>query len=121
MGPVLGLDSPSPYDEPKCLQVAVVGGPQGRRHPILVRRIQLLPCGLLQHGQVAVPGRPVVPVVHGGAPSDSLRVRFHWGFWRGLLFPQNSAAFRPGGEGCRNGSAAWSGTELTGWLPGDGQ
>lgn len=68
MDPVPGLDSPSPYDEPECLQVAVVGGPQGRCHPILVRRVQLLPCGLLQHGQVAVPGRPVVPVVHGGAP-----------------------------------------------------
>lgn len=71
-------DSPSAHDEPERPQVAVVSGPQGRRHPILVRRVQLLPCGLLQRVQEAVPGRPVVPVVHGGAPG-SLRVRFHGG------------------------------------------
>lgn len=60
------MDSPSPHDKPQRLQVAVVSGPKRRRHPIFVRGVQLLPRRLLQDVQVAVPGRPVVPVVHGG-------------------------------------------------------
>lgn len=68
------LDSPSPHDEPQRLQVAVVSGPERRRHPIFVRGVQLLPRRLLEDVQVAVPGRPVVPVVHGGIrlTSDSV-------------------------------------------------
>lgn len=98
MDPVPGLDSPSPYDEPECLQVAVVGGPQGRCHPILVRRVQLLPCGLLQHGQVAVPGRPVVPVVHGGAPRltpGSVPL----GVLEGFALPPKFGSFQTRGRG----------------------
>ncbi|CAB1459721.1 unnamed protein product [Pleuronectes platessa] len=83
-------DSPSPHDEPQRLQVPVVRGPQSRSHPVLVRRVQLLPGRLLQDVQVAVAGRPVVPVVHGGAPRPrarqpgSLWGRLHGGSWRFL-------------------------------------
>lgn len=87
-------DSPSPHDEPERLQVAVVSGPQSWCHPILIRCVQLLPCGLLQHVQVAVPGRPVVPVVHGGAPLGSLRDRFHGR--SGGFAPVSWATWSPG-------------------------
>lgn len=77
-----GPDSPSPHDESQRLQVAVVSGPECRRHPIFVRGVQLLSRRLLQDVQVAVPSRPVVPVVHGGPrlSSGSLpwRLRRFW-------------------------------------------
>lgn len=106
-------DSPPPHDEPERLQVAVVSGPQGRCHPILIRCVQLLPCGLLQHVQVAVPGRPVVPVVHGGAPRLTPS-SVPWRIWMSLppLFGQLRVQDAAGPVERR-------GAGLTGWLLGD--
>lgn len=59
---------PSGHDEPQSLHVAVISGPQSGCHAVLIRRVQVLPRRLLQQVQAAVPGRPVVPVIHG-APS----------------------------------------------------
>lgn len=56
---------PSGHDEPQSLHVAVISGPQRRRHAVLIRRVQVLPRRLLQQVQAAVPGRLVVPVIHG--------------------------------------------------------
>lgn len=127
-----GLDSPSPYNEPQCLQVAVVGGPQGRCHPILVRRVQLLPSGLFQHAQVSVPGRPVVPVVHGDAlPFGSLRVRLHWdcgGFplarTRVLQFPDPGRGVSKQRGGQNRDRAGWTVTRrraVGGSIVGEGE
>lgn len=107
---VPAADSPSPHDEPERLQVAVVRGPQGRRHPVLVRGVQLPPCGLLQRVQVAVPGRPVVPLGHGGVLGSARLTPGSgpWGFWGGSAFgPGSGVSGQPEGE------------ELTGWLLGD--
>lgn len=57
--------SPSADDEAQSVQVAVVGGPEGRGHAILVWRVEVLLGGFLQQVQVAVPGCSVVLVVHG--------------------------------------------------------
>lgn len=58
--------SPSADNEAQGVQVAMVGGPQGGGHAILIRRVQVLLGGFLQQVQVAVPGRSVVLVIHGG-------------------------------------------------------
>lgn len=57
--------SPSAHDEPQGLQIAVVCSPESGGHAILVGGVQLLPGGLLEEFQVAIPSRPVVLVIHG--------------------------------------------------------
>lgn len=103
-------DSPSAHDEPQRLQVPVVRGPQGRCHPVLIRGVQLLPCGFPQRVQVAVPGRPVVPVVHSGGPAHS-----RFGAMEVLERPP-----RCSGNVLDRDAAGPDGLErLTGWLLGD--
>lgn len=70
------MHPPSGHDEPQSLHVAVISGPQGRGHAVLIRRVQLLPRRLLQQVQAAVPGRPVVPVIHGAAVGSPRSVPF---------------------------------------------
>jgi hypothetical protein len=57
--------SPAAHNEAQRLQVAMVGSPESRGHAILVRGIQLLPGGLLEEFQIAIPGGPVILVIHG--------------------------------------------------------
>lgn len=57
--------SPSAHNEAQRLQVAMIGSPEGGSHAILVRGIQFLPGGLLEELQVAIPGGPVILVIHG--------------------------------------------------------
>lgn len=57
--------SPSAHNETQRLQVAMVGSPEGGGHAIFVGGIQLLPGGLLEEFQVAIPGGPVILVIHG--------------------------------------------------------
>lgn len=102
--PGLRADSPSAHDKPQRLQVAVVRGPQSRRHAVLIRCVQLLPCRLLQHVQVAVTGRPVEPVVHGGALGFDGPA--HWSEF-------GSMEDRGGVGVVRTGTGL---SELTGWL-----
>lgn len=72
-----GQHSPSADDEAQSVQVAVVGGPEGRGHAILIWRVQVLLGGLLQQVQVAVPGGAVVLVIHGaeGCPGQHMGAR----------------------------------------------
>ena len=52
------MHSPSTDEEPESLQVPLEGGPECGRHAVLVLGVAVLPGGLLQGVQVAVPGSP---------------------------------------------------------------
>ena len=52
------MHSPSTDEEPESLQVPLECCPECGRHAVLILRVAVLPGGLLQGVQVAVPGSP---------------------------------------------------------------